>query len=189
MLSWHNKFSWQKHIHSTARKADATSAFLQRNMRGCSRDTRAQCYSKLVRPIMEYVSTIWDPRTQKDIDCLEKAQCRSARFVYQDFQRASSVIQMMTQLGRRSLAERCAKAKATTMHQTVHGLVCIPVWSYLTPVVSATTVKFFIQYCRTTPMQYSFPDTAQLWNSLPRDVAAAQSLESFNIRLHGCLLR
>ena len=99
----HNKLSWQKHIHSTTRKADATRAFLQRNMRRCPRDTRAQCYSTLVRPIMEYASTIWDYHTQKDID-------RSDRFVYQDFQRTSRVTQMMTQLGWESLAERRAKA-------------------------------------------------------------------------------
>jgi hypothetical protein len=189
----HNKLSWQKHMHSTARKADATHAFLQRNMCGCPRDTRAQCYSPLVRPIVEYASSIWDSHTQKDIDCLEMTQRRSARFVYQDFRRTSSVTQMMTQLGWESLAERCAKAKVTMMYRAVHGLVCIPVWSYLTPVISATrgnTVKLFIPYCRTTTMQYSFfPDTARLWNSLSPDVAAAQSLEAFKTRLHGCLLR
>ena len=183
----HNKFSWQKLIHSSARKANATCAFLQRNMRGCPRDTRAQCYSTLVRPIMEYTSTIWDPHTQKDIDCLEKTQSLSARFVYQDFQRTSSVTQMMTQLGWESLA------KVTMMYRAIHDLVCIPVWSYLTPVISATrrnSAKFFIQYCRTTTMQYSFlPNTARLWNSLHPDVVAAQSLESFKTRLHGCLLR
>ena len=143
----HNKLSWQKHIHSTARKADATRAFLQRNMRGCPRDTRAQCYSTLVRPIMEYASTIWDPHTQKDIDCLEKTQRCCTRFVYQDFQRTSSVTQMMTQLGWESLAERRAKAEATMMYRAVHGLVCIPGWSYLTPLISITrgnTVRFFI---------------------------------------------
>jgi hypothetical protein len=100
---------------------------------------------------------------------------------------------MMTQLGWESLAERCAKAKVMMMYRAVHGLVCIPVWSYLTPVISATrgnTVKLFIPYCRTTTMQYSFfPDTARLWNSLSPDVAAAQSLEAFKTRLHGCLLR
>ena len=78
------------------------------------RHYRAQCYSTLVRPIMEYASTIWDPHTQKDVDCLEKTQRRSARFVYQDFQRTSSITQMMTQLGWESLAE--CYAKATMMY-------------------------------------------------------------------------
>ena len=141
---------------------------------------------------MEYTSTIWDPHTQKDIDCLEKTQRCCTRFVYQDFQRTSSVTKMMTQLGWESLAERRAMAKGTMMYRAVHGLVCIPVWSYLTLVISATRgniVKVFIQYCRTTAIQYSFPDTARLWNSLHPDVVAAQSLESFKTRLHGCLLR
>ena len=109
----HNHLSWQKHIHNTARKTDATCAFLHRNMRGCLRDTRPQCYSTLIRPIMDYASTIWEPHTQKDMDCLEKTQRRSAVFVYQYFRRTSSVTNMMTQLGWESLAERHAKTKVT----------------------------------------------------------------------------
>ena len=87
---------------------------------------------------------------------------------------------MMKQLGWESLAEHRAKAKAAMIYRAVHGLVYIPVWSYLTRLISVTrgnTVKFFIQYCsRTTTMQYFFfPDTDRLRNSLPPDVATAQS--------------
>ena len=46
-------------------KHQSSSSFLQRNMRGCPNETRPQCYSTLVRHIMEYASTIWDPSTPK----------------------------------------------------------------------------------------------------------------------------
>ena len=110
----HNKLRWQKHIRSTARKAGVTRAFLQWNIW----DTKAQFYSTLVRPIMEYANTVLEPHIQKDIDFPEKTQLRSARFIYQYFQRTSSVTQMMmTQLGWGSLAECCAKAKVTMMSE------------------------------------------------------------------------
>jgi len=40
------------------------------------------------------------------------------------------------------------------------------------PDTSGNTVKFLNSYCRTIMMQYSFPDTARVWNSLPQDVTA-----------------
>ena len=55
-------------------------------MRVCPMKIRAQCYATLVRPIMVHHigSPVWDPHLQKDINCLEMVQRRSARFVYQD---------------------------------------------------------------------------------------------------------
>ena len=60
-VNLHPKLSWSPHITATAHKADHTRAFLQRNMRSCPRNVRAQCYTTLVRPMLEYSSPVWDP--------------------------------------------------------------------------------------------------------------------------------
>ena len=59
-----SKLNWSPHIATTAHKADNTRAFLQRNMRSCPRNVRSQCYTTLVRPILEYCSPVWDPHLQ-----------------------------------------------------------------------------------------------------------------------------
>ena len=187
-----SKLSWSTHIATTARKADNTRAFLQRNFRSCPRQIRAQCYSTLVRPILEYSSPVWDPHLQKDIDTLEKVQRRSARFVYQDFSRESSVTKMLNQLNWDSLAERRAKAKVTMIYRGMNQLVEIPM-DHLRPATVTSTrgneQKFFIQYCRTTTMRHSFyPDAARLWNALPTSSTAAPSLAAFKGSLEGSRL-
>ena len=60
-LSIHKTLSWNKHIDNIAKKANSTRAFLQRNIKNCPSETKALCYQTLVRPLMEYSSTIWDP--------------------------------------------------------------------------------------------------------------------------------
>ena len=49
-----------------------------------NRDLKELTYTSLVRSILEYSSTVWDPFYQKDIDRLERVQRRAARFVFND---------------------------------------------------------------------------------------------------------
>ena len=155
----HRKLSWSPHVATTARKADNTRAFLQRNIRACPKKIREQCYTTLVRPILEYSSPVWDPHSQKDIDTLEKVQRHCARFVHQDFSRESSVTKMLNKLNWDSLAERRAKAKVTMIYRGLNGLVDIAILDYLKPATTNTRghdKKFFIPFCRTTTMRHSF---------------------------------
>ncbi|KAI8518827.1 hypothetical protein Bbelb_020840 [Branchiostoma belcheri] len=55
-------------------------------------------YKALVRPTLEYASTVWDPNTAKDIATLEKVQRRAARWVCNRFRRTSSVGEMLKEL-------------------------------------------------------------------------------------------
>ena len=42
-------------------------------------------YKGMVRPILEYGSSVWDPNTDKLQEELEKVQNRSARFVTRNY--------------------------------------------------------------------------------------------------------
>ena len=46
---------------------------------------REAAYKGLVRPILEYGSSVWDPHYEGLIDDLEKVQKRSARFVPRNY--------------------------------------------------------------------------------------------------------
>ena len=84
-LTFSNNLSWNIHIDNITKKANATCAFLRRNMNSCSRQVKAQCYTTLVRPNLEYAATVWDPYTKFNINKLEKCQRRAARFVNGDY--------------------------------------------------------------------------------------------------------
>ena len=48
--------------------------FIQRNLKHANRDLRDLAYTSLVKSILEYSSTVWDPFYQEDIDRLERVQ-------------------------------------------------------------------------------------------------------------------
>ena len=43
--------------------------------------TKTAAYSSLIRPILEYCCTVWNPHTQEYINKLEMVQRRAARYV------------------------------------------------------------------------------------------------------------
>ena len=65
---------WSKHVSNTEKKANKVLGFLRRNLRIVSKDTREMAYKSMVRPILEYAATVWDPHTEKDSNSIEKIQ-------------------------------------------------------------------------------------------------------------------
>ena len=58
-------FSWNRHIDQTVKKANSMVGFLRRNLRGSSEATKASSYYTMVRPLLEYCSTVWSPHTKE----------------------------------------------------------------------------------------------------------------------------
>ena len=84
---------------------------LRRNVGICSTDTINLAYKSLVRPLLEYACSMWDPYTATLIDTVEWVQRRAARFVKNDYGQTSSVSAMMSDLGWSSLESRCHCAR------------------------------------------------------------------------------
>ncbi len=60
------------HINNMTSKANRTLGFLRRNLQVESPQLKTTAYKALVRPLMEYAPTVWDPHTQKEKQQLEK---------------------------------------------------------------------------------------------------------------------
>jgi len=74
----------------------------------------------MVRPIIEYASTIWAPHTAISINRLEAIQRRAARFCYNDFSTYSSVTRMISNLNMPTLELRRNKSKLITMYKIIN---------------------------------------------------------------------
>ena len=70
----------------------------------------------MIRPIIEYTSTIWTPHLQKDILKLESIQRKLARFVLNDYARLSSVTSMIQKLGWPTLKQRRDNTKIIILY-------------------------------------------------------------------------
>ena len=73
-----NDLRWNTHVSN---KANRTLGFLRRNLYACQQEVKEAAYKGLVRPVLEYSGSVWDPSGVGLQNELEKAQNRAARFV------------------------------------------------------------------------------------------------------------
>jgi len=132
-LNIHKSLSWDSHIDKITKKANSTLAFLGRNVNRCPWPTtiNAQCYTTLVRPTLEYASSIWSSSKKDSINKVEAVQRRAARFATGDYQRTNSVTTMLQQLQWQTLQIRRAYAQTVMMYPIVYNLIDIPAEHHL----------------------------------------------------------
>ena len=53
--------NWKTHILDVKNKANKALGCIKRNLHSCAERVKAQAYISLVRPILKYESTAWDP--------------------------------------------------------------------------------------------------------------------------------
>ena len=76
-----NDLKWNIHVRNICTKANRTLGFLRGNLATCPRDVKESAYKGLVRPVLEYGSSVWDPKSILLQDEFEKVQKRAARFI------------------------------------------------------------------------------------------------------------
>ena len=54
--------------------------------------TKNAAYNIIVRPNLEYCSSVWDPSHQKDIDKLENVQRSASRFVANNYSKTPGTV-------------------------------------------------------------------------------------------------
>ena len=127
-----NMLSWAEHISNTVSKANKVLGLLRRNLYSCSHFVKETAYKSLVRPSLEYCSSIWDPYHQEYKNKLESFQRRAARFVCQDFRRQSHVSDMLRDLNWKTLEDRRKISRLTLLYKSVHNIVAINIDEHYT---------------------------------------------------------
>ena len=181
---------WTQHINNTVNKANNVLAFLRRNLRIKSSDLKATAYKTLVRPIVEYASSVWDPATKNLTQKVEMVQRRAARYTLNRYHNTSSVTNMLEELAWTTLEERRVNDRLTMMYKIHNNLAPLSKQAYITQVTQSTRAthphSYQMPYSRTeTHRQSFFPRTIKNWNSLPTDIVAAPSVGAFRNRLAG----
>ena len=126
--------SWDGHVNKVTTKASQTLGFLQRNLHSASKETKAAAYKSLVRPVLEYSLSAWDPHLQKDKDKLESVQKRAARFVTNNYaKQPGTMTHTLSTLNWPSLESRRYSSKLVLFYNIVYVKVEIDISQYLQP--------------------------------------------------------
>ncbi|XP_071477587.1 uncharacterized protein [Diadema antillarum] len=181
-------FNWIKHVENVCQKANHTLAFLRRNLHLNSPKLKTTAYRTLVRPLVEYASSVWDPSTARNISKIEMIQRRAARYTLNRYRNTSSVSSMLQELGWTSLQQRHSVI-IIVMFYKIHTQ-CVPfnceafITKSTRPSRVVNTQGFLIPQSRTQQHQNSFfPRTVRSWNALPDDVVTASSVNAFRLLL------
>lgn len=189
-----SKMTWDSHINHMTAKAKRSLGFLRRNLTHCHPKVKERAYLSLVRPLVEYCSSIWDPHLAKHVKLVESVQRAAARFVTGNYRLGHhkvSVTKLIDELGWESLQSRRKKAKVTLFYKMFNGHMAIPP-SYFPEGKQWTTGRcshnqqLLQVHANIQAYQHSlFPSTIPLWNNLPEGVNSAADVGSFKQQLRG----
>ena len=175
--------SWNLQVDHICKKARRTIGFIHRAFHSAPVSTRRILHLALVRPILEYGSTIWHPG-------LESCQRFACRVVIQSWKASHEYL-----LSKSDLLLLCKRRDIATLchlFKIVHGLCSSPnpfkphprpnLWNF-------NSCALDPPFCRLTLSQRSYyPYAPTLWNYLPEEIVQCKSLSFFKAAVHSHLV-
>ena len=184
-----NTMSWSPHIQTVSNKATKVFNFVKQTLGNCPTSTKRIVYLTLVRPIMEYAASVWDPFYNTDIYKLEKVQRRAAQWISSDYSRHTSVASLLSSLNIPTLQHRWNSSRLSLFYSIVNNLLSINIPSHYQRTRFHTRnhhpTHFILPQATLGSFKYSFyPRTIKDWSNLPVDVIESRNLEEFTYLLN-----
>ena len=142
-------------------------------------------YCTYVRPILEYAAIVWSPYTNININKLESVQRRAARYVMSDFNRYSSVSEMLSILQWNSLKKWRDTQSLCVLYKILNGLidVLLPGCMIKNPLVTRGHNKRLIPTVDSYKFSF-FPWIISQWNLLSSETVNTPTLDQFLTLIH-----
>jgi len=185
------KFS--KHVQVQANKANRVLGLIKHTFAHIERESFLLLYKSLVRPHLEYATTIWSPKTKRDRDTVERVQRRATKLV-----KSISHLtypERLKELELPTLHFRRQRSDIIQLFKITHGLDTVRVNNHcnlcgramFTPSLASNTrghqYKYQIQKA-TGPRAHFFPTrVTPAWNKLSQSTVNSKSVKEFKTRL------
>ena len=179
-----SNLSWSTHINNITSSANRSLGFIRRNLYSCSKPIKQTAYMALVRPLLEYSNTVWDPNQKELINKIEMIQKRAARFTTNTYNRTTSITALIKDLEWDTLQNRRTANRLTVLHKARQGLLALPVDQLLQPALRQSRHNHPDSYqiitCKKDVYKYSYlPKTVIDWNKLPHSIIKIKDSPSF----------
>ncbi len=181
--------SWGTHIDIITAKASKRIDQLSRLKGKLSRKTLKTLYFAMIRPILEYASSVFINCTNSQSKQLEAVQIRAASIIT-GAMNTTSHIKIINELGCDNLETRRTQSQLTLLYKINHNLTP----NYLNILLPPTRQEdprynlrypsnYNLIYARTEQYRKSFlPSALNKWNNLPDILKNAENLEIFKSR-------
>ena len=122
-----SNLKWNSHIRNVCSKANRTLGFPRRNLFSCPQDVKEAAYKCMVRPILEYGSTVWDPHCNGLNGELENVQKRAAMFATRNYSyETGSMTGILEELKWETLQKRRKDNRLVLLYKGLKGKAIIP---------------------------------------------------------------
>lgn len=171
-----NKLRYSMHIEGQVHKANRVLGAIKHTFKYMDANTLLLLYKSLIRPHLEYASTVWTAITKRDQDALEKVQRRATRLVPKLANMGYN--QRLRELKLPTLSYRRQRADAIQIYKIVNRLDVINL-EYSCPICKQKpleisraentrghSLKFQIQQTRTPRCHFLTARALQNWNGL-----------------------
>jgi len=179
-----DNLSWSTHINHIVNKANKVLYVTKLSLARSTRKVKETAYKAIVRPLVEYSSSVWDPYHANQIDTVEMIQRKAARFCLNRYQRMDSVTDMLQQLNWQPLASRrrasrlSAFSKVFNREESLNDLSCLVIPGVHSGLRNANPLRIQSITCRKNIGHYSFiPRSIRDWNSLPLHILNQNNIQ------------
>ena len=168
---------WNTNTNFISAKAASRLGFVSRTIPFTLPHLREKAYKQLVRPVLEYASTVWDPTlTTTQSNALEAIQRKAARLVnnISRTDRTTSTTELLCKMNWEKLSSR-RESRSLGLFRAMHfNEIATTITDYISP-LSATSgfsrrheMQYHIPHCHSLHHQNNFfIKTAKAWNQLP----------------------
>ena len=174
---------WNTHVSNVCTKANRTLGFLRRNLYSCPQEVKEAAYKGLVRPVLDYGSSVWDPPGVVLQEELESVQKRAARFVTGNCNyETGSMTGILGQLKWESLKKRRKDNRLILLYKGLKGKANVPTDDLIPKTRRCRnqhSMAFQTPIANTDVFKGSFfPQTIRDWNALPDSlISSAEDAE------------
>ena len=186
-----DKLQFRKHISNKISKANTMIFLIKHTFKYLDADMFKLLYKSLVRPQLEYASSVWSPTLKTDINSLEKVQRRATKLVPEiaslSYPERLEYLKLPTLQYRRLRQDLIFIFKFTnqliTLNTKTHCKVCQHNPDMLTPSLSLTTRghphKFQIHHHQGIRNRFLTSRALNTWNNLNTATVNSKTVNSF----------
>ena len=185
-VTFDENLHFKTHINQLIHKANNVLGTIKRNFNSRDPVVIRLFYTTLVRPILDYASTIWNPHHLGNIRELENIQRRATKLIptlqnlpYSD---------RLQSLNLPSLSYRRNRMDLIMTYKILNGAVLVDKEYFFTMNTSYSTrsngFKIYKKFNKTSTRRFAFSQRIiNNWNSLPYEVATSPNVLSFKTNL------
>ena len=182
------ELSFDKHMNSAVNKANRILAIARKTFYHIDQDMFMLIYKGLIRPYLEYATSVWSSHLMKHIEDIENVQRRATKQIpgisHLPYNKRLKKLNLPTLSFRRARGDMIQVFKLLCLERGYDKSLPTFLTDSHTKNLRGHSQKLFVQQCNKNIRKYCFSHRAiNVWNSLPEHIIQSKDVINFERNL------